>query len=178
MSEICLKAPQGANKEKRRRGRGQGTGLGCTAGKGNKGQNARSGGGTRPGFEGGQMPLYRRIAQRGFSNYNFKEDYAVVNLVDLNNFEDGTEVTQAKLKTFGLVKKNSKLVKILGKGELQKRLIVVAAAISKQAQAKIEKAGGEVKICKPVSKKKKKCLKALKAASSSLKKCAKTKEEE
>jgi len=178
MSEICLRAPYGANKEKRRRGRGQGTGLGCTSGKGNKGQNARSGGGTRPGFEGGQMPLYRRIAQRGFSNYNFKENYAVVNLVDLNNFEEGTEVTREKLQEKGFIKRNSKQIKILAKGELQKRLIVLIDAISKQARAKIEKAGGEVRLCKPVSKKKKKRVNALKASSPQLNESKKSKDEE
>jgi large subunit ribosomal protein L15 len=140
-----LKAPKGANKKKRIIGRGTGTGKGGTAGRGHKGQNSRSGGGVRPGFEGGQMPLYRRLARRGFSNYPFKKEYTIINLVDLEKkFTEGETVNTASLKEKGLLKKVRLPVKILGKGEITKKLTVEVAKISGGAREKIEKAGGTV----------------------------------
>ncbi len=126
-------------------GRGPGSGLGKTSGRGQKGQNARSGGGVRPGFEGGQTPLARRLPKRGFTNINRKE-YAVVNVEDLNRFEDGTVVTPALLKEVGLVRKELNGVKILGNGELTKKLNVTAAKFSKSAVEAIEKAGGKAEV--------------------------------
>ena len=125
--------------------RGPGSGLGKTSGRGQKGQNARSGGGVRPGFEGGQTPLARRLPKRGFTNINRKE-YAVVNVEDLNRFEDGTVVTPALLKEVGLVRKELNGVKILGNGELTKKLNVTAAKFSKSAVEAIEKAGGKAEV--------------------------------
>ena len=142
MSDYDLHAPEGANKKKRIIGRGQGSGRGTTAGKGNKGQKARSGGKTYVGFEGGQMPLYRRLAQRGFSNYPFKKEYQVVNLSELEKrFDNGAAVDVAALYAKGLVK-GPVPVKILGNGELSKKLTVKVPAISASAKEKIEKAGG------------------------------------
>lgn len=135
-------APRTARK---RVGRGPGSGLGKTSGRGQKGQNARSGGGVRPGFEGGQTPLARRLPKRGFTNINRKE-YAVVNVEDLNRFEDGTTVTPALLKETGLVRKELNGVKILGNGELTKKLNVTAAKFSKSAVEAIEKAGGKAEV--------------------------------
>ena len=103
-------------KNRKRIGRGPGSGHGKTAGKGHKGQNARSGGGVRPGFEGGQLPLYRRLSKRGFNNYNFQTVYATVNVADLERFDEGTEVTVALLKEVGLIKKELDGVKVLGNG--------------------------------------------------------------
>ncbi|MDR2552815.1 MAG: 50S ribosomal protein L15 [Treponema sp.] len=144
MQDFDLHAPEGANKRKRILGRGQGSGRGTTAGKGNKGQKARSGGKTYIGFEGGQMPLYRRIARRGFSNYPFKKEYQVVNLGEIDKrFEDGETVDAASLASKGLVR-GPVPVKILGMGELGKRLTVRACALSASARGKIEKAGGTV----------------------------------
>jgi large subunit ribosomal protein L15 len=144
MHDFDLCAPEGANKRKRILGRGQGSGRGTTAGKGNKGQQARSGGKFYVGFEGGQMPLYRRIAQRGFSNYPFKKEYQVINLDALEKrFEDGETVDTASLTGKGLVK-GSVPVKILGNGELSKKLTVRVPAVSASAKEKIEKAGGTV----------------------------------
>ncbi len=145
MTEITLHAPKGATKNKKRLGRGIGSGRGKTAGKGHKGQNARSGGGVRPGFEGGQMPLFRRIARRGFSNYPFKVVYAIVNLEDLDGFAAGEKVTKESLVEKGLLKKRCGLVKILGKGEISKKLEVEIDKVSASAREKIEKAGGTVK---------------------------------
>lgn len=126
---------------RKRVGRGPGSGLGKTAGRGQKGQKARSGGGVRLGFEGGQTPLARRLPKRGFTNFN-KKEYAIVNVNDLNRFDDGTEVTPALLKEVRLVRKELNGVKILGEGTLEKKLDVKAAKFSKSARAAIEKAGG------------------------------------
>lgn len=140
-----LKSNPGSRFNKKRIGRGQGSGTGKTAGKGTKGQNARSGGGTALGFEGGQTPLYKRIPKRGFTNYNRKE-YAIVNVDSLNKFEEGTEITIELLINTGLVKKTLNGVKILGDGELEKKLTVKANKFSKSAVESIEKAGGKVEV--------------------------------
>ena len=142
LHEMKSMAPRTARK---RVGRGPGSGLGKTSGRGQKGQNARSGGGVRPGFEGGQTPLARRLPKRGFTNINRKE-YAVVNVEDLNRFEDGTVVTPALLKEVGLVRKELNGVKILGNGELTKKLNVTAAKLSKSAVEAIETAGGKAEV--------------------------------
>ena len=146
MSSIFeLKAPKGANKNKKCLGRGAGSGSGKTSGKGHKGQKARSGGGTRPGFEGAQMPLYRRVAARGFSNYMFKKTFVPVNLFLLDkNYSDGEVVSLETLIEKGLIKKSEKNVKILGNGELSKKLDVQVEMVSAGAVEKIEKAGGKV----------------------------------
>jgi large subunit ribosomal protein L15 len=144
MHDFDLHAPEGANKKKRILGRGSGSGRGTTAGKGNKGQKARSGGKTYVGFEGGQMPLYRRLAQRGFSNYPFKKEYQIVNLGEIDKRYEASEVVDnASLIRKGLVKKAG-LVKILGNGEIGKALSFNVAAVSASAKEKIEKAGGSV----------------------------------
>jgi large subunit ribosomal protein L15 len=146
MQDYNLHAPEGANKKKRIIGRGTGSGRGTTAGKGNKGQKARSGGKTYVGFEGGQMPLYRRLAQRGFSNYPFKKEYQVVNLSEIEKrYENGETVDPASLILKGLAK-GPVPVKILGNGDITKKLNVQAAAISASAKEKIEKAGGTVSV--------------------------------
>lgn len=134
-----------SNKEVKRVGRGHGSGNGKTAGKGHKGQNARSGGGVRIGFEGGQMPLARRIPKRGFNNI-FGTKYTVVNVSDLNKFTDGTVVDTELLIASGLVKKVNDGVKILGNGELTAKLTVKAAKFSQSAIEKIEKAGGKAEV--------------------------------
>ena len=141
-----LKASTGSRHTKKIVGRGPGSGLGKTSGKGHKGQNARSGGGVRPGFEGGQLPLYRRLPKRGFSNAEFKTRYAVINLSDLNNFEDGAVVTPELLKEMGIVKKQLDGIKVLGNGNLEKKLIVKAHKFSEVAQNKIEKLGGKAEV--------------------------------
>ena len=128
-----------------RRGRGHGSGQGKTAGKGHKGQKARSGGGVRPGFEGGQTALARRIPKRGFNNI-FATEYAVVNVADLDRFVDGTVVDAELLIASGLIKKELDGVKVLGNGELTKNLTVKAAAFSASAKEKIEKAGGKAEV--------------------------------
>ena len=128
-----------------RRGRGHGSGNGKTAGKGHKGQKARSGGGVRPGFEGGQMPLYRRLPKRGFKNRNTKEIIAI-NVDVLNRFEDGAEVTAESLLASGAISKIGDGVKILGNGELTKKLTVKVNAVSETAKEKIEAAGGTVEL--------------------------------
>lgn len=136
----------GSNKDVKRIGRGHGSGNGKTAGKGHKGQNARSGGGVRIGFEGGQMPLARRIPKRGFNNI-FAKEYAIINVSDLNKFVDGTVVDAELLKASGLVKKLCDGVKVLGNGELtSKNLTVKAVKFSETAKEKIEKAGGKVEV--------------------------------
>lgn len=140
-----LSPAEGAKKERFRVGRGHGSGNGKTAGKGHKGQNARSGGGVRPGFEGGQMPLYRRLPKRGFNN-RFATHYAVVNVADLNAFEDGAVIDAAALQEAGLVKKVLDGIKILGNGELTKKVTVQATAFSESAKAKIEAAGGKAEV--------------------------------
>lgn len=134
-----------SNKDVKRIGRGHGSGNGKTAGKGHKGQNARSGGGVRIGFEGGQMPLARRIPKRGFNNI-FATKYAIVNVGDLNKFKDGTVVDTELLKAAGLVKKVNDGVKILGNGELTANLTVKAAKFSQSAIEKIEKTGGKAEV--------------------------------
>ena len=132
-------------KSRKRVGRGSGSGLGCTSGKGNKGQNARAGGGVRPGFEGGQMPLYRRLPKRGFKNV-FADKYAVVNVEQLNRFEDKAVVDPAALVEAGILKNVLDGVRILGNGELTKALDVRAQGFTKSAQQKIEAAGGKVEV--------------------------------
>lgn len=140
-----LKPAEGSRGERKRKGRGIGSGNGKTAGKGHKGQNARSGGGVRPGFEGGQTPLARRLPKRGFTNINRKE-YAVVNLDALNRFEDGTEVTPELLIETGLVKKELAGVKVLANGNLEKKLTVKAHKFSSAAQEAIQAAGGQTEV--------------------------------
>lgn len=145
MSDYQLHAPEGANRKKRIVGRGQGSGLGTTAGRGNKGQQSRSGGKTYPGFEGGQMPLYRRLPMRGFSNYPFRKEWQVVNVSDLAaKFQAGETVDAASLLLKGLIKKPENLVKLLGKGEISIALNVSVDAASAGAKSKIEAAGGKV----------------------------------
>ena len=141
-----LSPNEGAVKSKKRVGRGIGIGLGKTSGKGHKGQNARSGGGVRPGFEGGQLPLFRRLSKRGFNNYNFRTVYAVVNVGDLERFEDGTTVTIEMLKESGLVNKELDGIKILGNGKLTKKLTVKANKFSNTAKEKIESVGGKIEV--------------------------------
>lgn len=136
---------EGARTNKKRIGRGHGSGHGKTAGKGNKGQNARSGGGVRLGFEGGQTTLARRLPKRGFTNFNRKV-FAIVNVASLNCFEDGTEVTPELLIESGLVRKELDGIKILGEGELEKKLTVKANKFSKSALAIIEQAGGKAEV--------------------------------
>lgn len=140
-----IKSPPGANKKIKRVGRGTGSGHGKTSTRGHKGQKSRSGGGVRPGFEGGQMPLQRRIPKRGFTNI-FKKEYAILNIRDLNIFEDGTEITPELLKTAGLINAIKDGVKILGDGDLEKQLTVKVHKISKQAEEKISARGGKVEV--------------------------------
>ena len=135
----------GSTRERFRVGRGHGSGNGKTAGKGHKGQNARAGGGVRPGFEGGQMPLYRRLPKRGFKNH-FAINYAIVNVSDLNTFEEGAVVNAETLTAAGLVNDQLDGIKILGNGELTKKLTVHATAFSESAKAKIEAAGGKAEV--------------------------------
>ncbi|MEN6392072.1 MAG: 50S ribosomal protein L15 [Syntrophomonas sp.] len=140
-----LKSPPGANKRVKRVGRGTGSGHGKTSTRGHKGQKARSGGGVRPGFEGGQMPLQRRLPKRGFTNI-FKKEYAIVNVQDLNIFLDNTEVTPELLQESGLINKYKDGIKILGNGELEKKLVVKAHKVSRQAEEKITARGGKVEV--------------------------------
>ena len=140
-----LKAVPGSKKAPKRKGRGTSSGLGKTAGRGSNGQNSRSGGGVRLGFEGGQMPLYRRIPKRGFTNI-WRKEPAIVNIGDLNSFEDGAEVTADALIEKGLIKKAANGLKVLGDGELEKRLTVKANKFSKSAAEAIEKAGGKAEV--------------------------------
>ena len=137
---------EGATKTRKRVGRGVGSGTGKTSGKGEKGQNARSGGGVRPGFEGGQLPLFRRLPKRGFSNAKFKTRYAVINLSDLNRFEDGAVVSPKLLKEMGILKNQLDGVKVLGNGKLEKKLVVKAHKFSSVAQEQIEKLGGKAEV--------------------------------
>ena len=140
-----LQAVEGSRSEKFRRGRGIGSGNGKTAGKGHKGQNSRSGGGVALGFEGGQMPLWRRLPKRGFKNVN-RVEYAVVNVGDLNRFEAGKVVYSALLKEAGLIGKEYSGVKVLGNGKLEKALTVQAAKFSKSAEEAIKAAGGTIEV--------------------------------
>lgn len=150
MSEYnpVLSAPRGANKKPKRVGRGSSSGLGTTAGRGNKGQQSRSGGKVYVGFEGGQMPLYRRVAIRGFSNYPFKKEYVCINVEQLEaKFADGETIDKATLAAKGFIsRKSASLVKILGNGDVTKKFTVEVDKVSESAKAKIEKAGGTVKI--------------------------------
>lgn len=141
-----LKYNEGSKKDIKRLGRGSSSGTGKTSGKGHKGQNARSGGGVRPGFEGGQLPLYRRLPKRGFSNAMFKTSYAVINVSDLNMFEEGTEVTPELLKEMGIIKKELSGIKVLGNGSVEKKLTVRANKFSNVAKQKIEAAGGKAEV--------------------------------
>jgi large subunit ribosomal protein L15 len=146
MADFELHAPRGANKKPKRVGRGSSSGLGTTAGKGNKGQQSRSGGKTYVGFEGGQMPLYRRIAHRGFSNARFKKEYAIVNVSSLEKlYADGETVNRESLVAKNLVDKSADLIKILGDGDITKKLTVDVDKVSASAKEKLEKAGGSVK---------------------------------
>lgn len=140
-----LKATEGARSTKKRIGRGLGSGNGKTSGKGQKGQNSRSGGGVAIGFEGGQTPFFKRMPKRGFTNYTRKE-YAIVNVEDLNKFEDGVTVDFAAVKAAGLVKKELDGLKVLGNGKLEKKLSVKAAKFSASAKKAIEEAGGTAEV--------------------------------
>ena len=153
--DFDLHAPEGANKRRRIVGRGQGSGRGSTAGRGGRGQKARSGGGTYVGFEGGQMPLYRRLAKRGFSNYPFKKSFQVVNLNEIDKrFSDGETVDEVSLYDKGLIKGRKKggaftaasPVKILGNGDITKKLVFKIVAVSGSAKEKIVKAGGKLPV--------------------------------
>jgi large subunit ribosomal protein L15 len=140
-----LKPAEGSRQERKRKGRGIGSGNGKTAGKGHKGQNARSGGGVRPGFEGGQTPLFRRLPKRGFNNINRKE-YAIVNLDMLNSFEEGVEINPELLIEYGVVKNEKAGIKILAKGSIEKKLTVKAHQFSAAAKEAIEAAGGTTEV--------------------------------
>ena len=141
-----LSPAEGSVKEGFRKGRGAGSGNGKTAGKGHKGQNARSGGGVRPGFEGGQLPLYRKLPKRGFNNSRFGKAYAVVNVKSLNKFNDGDVVDCAALLAAGIINNVFDGVKVLGEGELTKKLTVKAAVFSASAREKIEAVGGKTEV--------------------------------
>lgn len=136
----------GAKQRKKRVGRGPGSGLGKTCGRGQKGQKARSGGSINPVFEGGQLPLYRRLPKRGFSNALFKKEYAVINVSDLNIFDDGTVVTPALLKEKGIIKKQLNGIKILGNGTLSKKLTIQAHKFSSSALEKIKVSGSKAEV--------------------------------
>ena len=140
-------SPQaGSTQEKYRKGRGAGSGNGKTAGKGHKGQNARSGGGVRPGFEGGQLPLYRKLPKRGFNNYRFGKKYAVINVQSLNKFNNGDVVDCEALLAAGIINNCFDGVKVLGEGEISKALTVKAAVFSASAKEKIEAVGGKTEV--------------------------------
>ena len=141
-----LSPAEGSVKDGFRKGRGAGSGNGKTAGKGHKGQNARSGGGVRPGFEGGQLPLYRKLPKRGFNNSRFGKAYAVVNVKSLNKFNDGDVVDCAALLAAGIINNVFDGVKVLGEGELTKKLTVKAAVFSASAKEKIEAVGGKTEV--------------------------------
>ena len=145
MGEFDIRAPRGAVKKKKMLGRGTGTGYGSTAGRGTKGQNSRSGGGVRPGFEGGQMPLFRRIARRGFSNYPFKKTYDIVSLDKLEKYNAGETVNMDTLLDKGIIRSKKRAVKILANGTLTKKLTVENIRVSEKARGIIESLGGEVK---------------------------------
>ena len=141
-----LSPAEGSVKENYRKGRGAGSGNGKTAGKGHKGQNARSGGGVRPGFEGGQLPLYRKLPKRGFNNYRFAKKYATINVQSLNKFNDGEVVDCAALLAAGIIRNTFDGVKVLGEGEVTKKLTVKAAVFTAGAKEKIEAAGGKTEV--------------------------------
>lgn len=136
----------GAKQSKKRVGRGPGSGLGKTSGKGQKGQKARSGASINPVFEGGQLPLYRRLPKRGFTNALFKTEYAVINVSDLNKFDNGTVVTPALLKEKGIIKKQLKGIKVLGNGKLEKKLTIQAHKFSTSALEKIKESGSKAEV--------------------------------
>lgn len=140
-----LRAAEGSTKNKKRRGRGTASGQGKTGGRGMNGQNSRSGGGVRLGFEGGQMPLYRRLPKRGFTNI-WRTEYSIVNVADLNQFDAGTVITPEMLQEAGLIKKMMAGVKILGEGNLEKNVEVRAHKFSKTALEKIQAAGGKAEV--------------------------------
>ncbi len=140
-----LSPAEGSTFDSKRKGRGHGSGNGKTAGKGHKGQNARSGGGVKAGFEGGQMPLQRRLPKRGFTN-NFATKYAIINVSDLDRFEDGAVIDTNAIIESGLVKKELCGIKVLGNGEITKNITIKATAFSKSAKEKIEKAGGKAEV--------------------------------
>ncbi len=146
-----LRAPRGSRRPKKRVGRGQGSGLGKTAGRGGKGQSARTGNMNLVGFEGGQMPLTRRMPKFGFQNH-FRKDFAVINVADLEKFSAGATVDLAALREAGLVKGRHDGVKVLGDGDLSKKLVVKADGFSKSAREKIEKAGGTAEVLVPAPK--------------------------
>ena len=142
-----LRAPEGATKKPKRKGRGTATGQGKTAGRGMNGQNSRSGGGVRPGFEGGQIPLFRRLPKRGFTNSLFKKEYAIINLETLDKlFNDGDAVSMETLLEKGVIRKELNGLKVLGRGEITKKLTVKAAIFSASAKEKIEAAGGKAEV--------------------------------
>ncbi|MBR2466856.1 MAG: 50S ribosomal protein L15 [Clostridia bacterium] len=141
-----LSPKEGSVKAGFRKGRGAGSGNGKTAGKGHKGQNARSGGGVRPGFEGGQLPLYRKLPKRGFKNVRFGTKYSVINVQSLNKFDDGEIVDSAALLAMGVINAEFDGVKVLGEGELTKKLTVKAAVFSQTAKEKIEAVGGKTEV--------------------------------
>lgn len=141
-----LSPQQGSSKKAWRKGRGVGTGNGKTAGRGHKGQNARSGGGVRPGFEGGQIPMYRRIPKHGFSNFLFKKDYAIINVEQLDKYEDGAVISLETLINDGVVRKELNGLKVLGGGNITKKLTVQATVFSASAKEKIEAAGGKAEV--------------------------------
>ena len=142
-----LSPAPGSTKSAWRKGRGVGTGNGKTAGRGHKGQNARTGGGVRPGFEGGQIPLYRRLPKRGFTNSLFKKEYAIINLETLDKlFNDGDAVSMETLLEKGVIRKELNGLKVLGRGEITKKLTVKAAIFSASAKEKIEAAGGKAEV--------------------------------
>ena len=141
-----IKPNEGATKIAKRKGLGIGTGNGKTAGRGQKGQKARSGYSRKAGFEGGQLPLYRRLPKRGFKNAMFKTEYATINLCDLNRFENDTVVTPELLKETGIIKKQLDGIKVLGKGKLEKRLTVKASSFSETAKQQIEANGGKIEV--------------------------------
>ena len=140
-----LSPAPGSAKDAWRKGRGPGSGNGKTAGKGHKGQNARSGGGVRLGFEGGQLPLYRKLPKRGFKNH-FAKEYAIINVSDLNKFEDGATVNLETLMNAGIIRKPLCGLKVLGNGEITKKVTVEAAIFSASAKEKIEAAGGKTEV--------------------------------
>ena len=140
-----LKPSEGSTKSRKRLGRGHGSGLGKTSGRGHKGQKARSGGGVRIGFEGGQMPIYRRLPKRGFTNI-FAKEYVEVKISDLNKFDNGATVDANALKEAGIIKKTCDGIKVLGNGSLEKKLTVKAAKFTVSAKEKIEAAGGKVEV--------------------------------
>ncbi|CAN2040957.1 50S ribosomal subunit protein L15 [Candidatus Magnetomoraceae bacterium gMMP-15] len=140
-----LSCPKGSRRPRKRAGRGVGSGLGKTAGRGTKGQNSRSGGGVRPGFEGGQMPIHRRLPKRGFVN-NFKKEYAVINIRDLVKFEKDSLVDEVSLIRLGLVKGKRYGIKLLGMGDISYPLKIKVHKISKSARKKIEDAGGSIEV--------------------------------